>query len=311
MAVTDRMDDEDRDQRSSDHPSDLTREREAFVRQFLRKGVEVTESLLEENREIREELQNIQVENARLRAQVASDDAIRDLLKKIEQLEVERRSLLQKSDQLAEWTRQSEVRTHEIEQELHDLANLYIASSHLHATLSVRGVVKHLSELLQQLMGAERYVIYLLDRSGTIARPIVAAGLGDLGPVQTGDVGAVAVALTTGVPRIREEVPLRAGTMDDPLAIVPMMVRDTCVGAIVVVSTLTQKEKWAAVDQALFDFLGSHAGTALIAANQYAAARDARAALDGIDRHLVAGGVDGSAGVGVGGVAGGSGSAGV
>lgn len=279
-------DDDGRERRTSDHPSDLTREREAFVRQFLRKGVEVTESLLEENKEIREQLQAIQIENARLRAQVASDDAIRDLLRKIEQLELERQSLLAKSDQLAEWTRENEVRTHEIEQELHDLANLYIASSHLHATLSVRGVVKHLSELLQQLMGAERYVIYLLDRNGQIARPILAAGLGDLGPVQIGEVTTIAIALTTGVPRIREDVPLLGGTMDDPLAIVPMMVRDVCVGAIVVVSTLTQKEKWAAVDQALFEFLGSHAGTALIAANQYAAARDPRTALDGIDRHL-------------------------
>ncbi len=64
--------------------------------------------------------------------------------------------------------------------------------------------------------------------------------------------------------------------------------RDVCIGAIVVVSALAQKEKWAAVDLALFDFLGSHGGTALIAANQYASAADPRSALEGIDRHLAA-----------------------
>lgn len=282
------MSDEERERRPSEHPADLTREREQFVRQFLRKGVEVTESLLEENREVREQLQRTRDENARLRAQVASDDAIRDLLKKIEQLESERRSLLAKSDELDQRTRQNEVRTSEIEQELHDLANLYIASSHLHATLSVRGVVKHLSELLQQLMGGDAFAIYLLDREGQRARPLLSENLGPLEDVLVNGESALGVAIMTGVSRIREEQPLPPGTLEDPLAIVPMIVRGTCVGVIVVASVLAQKERWAAVDHALFDFLGSHGGTALIAANQFASAPDPRDALDGIERHLVA-----------------------
>ncbi|AKF08563.1 GAF domain-containing protein [Sandaracinus amylolyticus] len=281
------MSEDERERRTSEHPADLTREREAFVRQFLRKGVEVTESLLEENREVREQLQRTREENARLRAQVASDDAIRDLLRKIEQLEAERRALLAKSDELDERTKQNEVRTFEIEQELHDLANLYIASSHLHATLSVRGVVKHLSELLQQLMGGERYAIFLMERNGERAWPLLSENLGELGSVVVGE-GPIGIAMMTGIARIRDDEPLPPGTLEEPLAIVPMMVRGVCVGVIVVVSVLAQKERWAAVDHALFDFLGSHGGTALIAANQYASQSDPRTALDGIERHLSA-----------------------
>ncbi|UJR78819.1 GAF domain-containing protein [Sandaracinus amylolyticus] len=281
------MSEDERERRTSEHPADLTREREAFVRQFLRKGVEVTESLLEENREVREQLSRVRDENARLRAQVASDDAIRDLLRKIEQLEAERKALLAKSDELDERTKQSEVRTFEIEQELHDLANLYIASSHLHATLSVRGVVKHLSELLQQLMGGERYAIFLMERGGERAWPLLSENLGNLGSIVVGE-GPIGIAMMTGVPRIRDDEPLPPGTLEEPLAIVPMMVRGVCVGVIVVVSVLAQKERWAAVDHALFDFLGSHGGTALIAANQYASQSDPRTALDGIERHLSA-----------------------
>ena len=281
------MSEDERERRTSEHPADLTREREVFVRQFLRKGVEVTESLLEENREVREQLQRTREENARLRAHVASDDAIRDLLKKIEQLEAERRALLAKSDELDERTKQHESRTFEIEQELHDLANLYIASSHLHATLSVRGVVKHLSELLQQLMGGERYAIFLMERSGERAWPLLSENLGQLASVVVGE-GPIGIAMMTGVPRIRDDEPLPPGTLEEPLAIVPMNVRGVCVGAIVVVSVLAQKERWAAVDHALFDFLGSHGGTALIAANQYASQSDPRTALDGIERHLSA-----------------------
>jgi hypothetical protein len=282
------MADEDREQRTSDLPADLTREREAFVRQFLRKGVEVTEALLKENREMREQLQCLRDENARLRAQIASDDAIRDLLRKIEQLESERRALRLRSDELEQWTRQSEIRAGEIEQELHDLANLYIASSHLHGTLSVRGVVKRLSELLHQFMGAERWVLYLLDVPGEWAQPLVSMGLPDPAPLPAGE-GPIGLAMSTGLARIKNTAPLPAGTLEDPLAVVPLMVRDVCVGAIAVVALLPQKEKWAAVDHALFEFLGPHTVAALMAANQCANANHPRAALQGIAAHLSAG----------------------
>ena len=135
-------DSDERSDRASDRPADLSREREAFVRQFLRKGVELTESLIEDNKALRADLAEAQREIARLRAQVASDDAIRDLLRKIEALEVERNRLLERSTALEESTRRSETRNFEVEQELHDLANLYIASSHLHSTLSVKPCLK-------------------------------------------------------------------------------------------------------------------------------------------------------------------------
>lgn len=297
---TKELDSVERRESESEHPTDLTKDREAFVRQFLRKGFEVTETLLEENREIRDQLHRIREENALLREHVASDDAIRDLLRKIEQLEADRKTLLARSDELDERSKRNELRTGEIEQELHDLANLYIASSHLHATLSVRGVMKHLAELLQQLMGADRYAIYLADRTGTLARPVLASGLKDLQvDAESGagfegrsafviGEGPIGVCMMTGVSRIREESPLTAGTLEDPIAIIPMNVRDVCIGAIVVVSLLSQKERWAAVDLALFDFLGTHSATALIAANQYARASDPRIALEGIENHLAA-----------------------
>src|SRR5690606_32606109 len=169
-----------------------SRERESFVRQFLRKGVELTESLIEDNKALRSDLAEAQREIARLRAQVASDDAIRDLLRKIEALEVERNKLIERSSALEESTRRTETRNFEVEQALHDLANLYIASSQLHSTLSVRGVTRHLKELLQQLVGAEAFAIYLMDGDGSIARPIAQDGFeaDALAPVRPGE-GAI------------------------------------------------------------------------------------------------------------------------
>ena len=275
-------DSDEREKRSSEIPADLGRERDSFVRQFLRKGVELTENLLEENKELHKKLAESQQQIARLMAQIASDDAIRDFVRTIDKLEDERKALLEKSTELEDETRRTEHRNEEIEQELHDLANLYIASSHLHSTLSIRGVVKHLKELCQQLVGAEIYAIYLMQGDGTRAEPLACDGvdMASLTPVIKGE-GPVGDVLMTGVPRVIEHVQAR-GTLETPVAVIPLMVRDEAVGAIVIASVFEQKDVWAPVDQELFKLLGSHAATALIAANLYSTAGGALPALDGV-----------------------------
>ena len=258
---------DDRSERPSEPPADLGRERETFVRQFLRRGFEITESMLTENHALRDQLERLREENGRLRSQMASEDAIRDLIRRIDTLELERRELLARSDELAESSRENERRSLEVEAELHDLANLYIASSHLHATLSVRRVVRHLGELLQQLVGAERFAIFILDPGGARARSIHAEGL-EPSEVRLGE-GAVGLVMSTQIARIASQ-PHPAGSLEAPIAVVPMLVRDLCVGAIAVASVFPQKERWANVDHDFLSLLGSHGGSALIAATLYA-----------------------------------------
>ncbi len=279
------MADDDRAHRTSDVPADLKEEREAFVRQFLRRGFELTEDVLSENRELRAQMQKMQEDNVRLRAALASNDAIKDLIKKIDVLEVERQSLVSQSTTLAESSRRSEERTSEVEQELHDLANLYIASSHLHATLSVRGVVRHMRELLQQLLGAEKYAIFVL-REPDRATVLVSEGIDPATIVVVGE-GPIGSAIATGRSRVVDGPPQPPGTLESPLAVVPLRVRERVLGAIVVASVFEQKERWAAVDHELLDLMGAQAGIALIAARLFAGVSDARALLPGIDALLV------------------------
>jgi hypothetical protein len=280
---------DDRSERPSEPPADLGRERETFVRQFLRRGFEITESMLTENHALRDQLERLREENGRLRSQMASEDAIRDLIRRIDTLELERRELLARSDELAESSRENERRSLEVEAELHDLANLYIPASHLHATLSVRRVVRHLGELLQQLVGAERFAIFILDPGGARARSIHAEGL-EPSEVRLGE-GAVGLVMSTQIARIASQ-PHPAGSLEAPIAVVPMLVRDLCVGAIAVASVFPQKERWANVDHDFLSLLGSHGGSALIAATLYAdrfpdgAAPDPREALATIHEHL-------------------------
>ncbi|MBZ0118819.1 MAG: GAF domain-containing protein [Sandaracinaceae bacterium] len=278
-------DDDERPARTSDVPVDLGRERESFVRTFLRKGVELTEGLLEENKSLQAQLAESQREIARLRAQVASDDAIRDLIRKIDSLERERNELLAKSTQLEQFTRQTEDRNYEVEQELHDLANLYIASSHLHSTLSVRGVVRHVKELLQQLVGSEKYGVFLLDEEGKTAIPIAFDGVaeGVLGPILPGE-GPIGEVLMTGVPRVADRV--EGGSFEAPLAVIPLLLRDRPVGVIAIATVFRQKAVWAPVDHELFKLLGNQAAAALAAANLYAAQDGPMAALRGVHELL-------------------------
>ena len=265
-------------------PGDLVQERETFVRSFLRKGVELTEELLHENGELREENQRLHRDNARLRKQVASDDAIRDLLTTIEGLEDEKQRLLERSTLLERSQRSDEGRYEEIEHELNDLANLYVASFQLHASLSPRRVVRHLQDMLGQLVGADGFAIYLVDADGQEAVPIAWENLAEApATVKVGE-GAVGEACLTAVPHVSST--LGEGSLDAPLAVVPLLVEGKAVGAIAITRMLVQKTRWAPLDQELFKLIGAHAGTALIAANLYSGELGPMPALSGFVDNL-------------------------
>jgi len=271
----------------AERASTLASEREAFVKNYLRKGVELTEQLLRENEELRTALAEQREHNTNLTAQVRSDDAIRDLIRTVERLEQEKRSLLDRSAQLEQASRRYEGRYTAIEQELNDLANLYVASFQLHSTLNAVHVVQHIKELLAQLVGAERFVVYLLTPDGTQAVPVGFEGVGeaDLAPLAVGQ-GAIGRVCATGVSSVKQGDPLGHGSFDEPLAVLPMMVDNQTVGAIAILSLLEQKHAWVQVDQELFHLLGSHAGAALLAAHLYQKHPDPLVAMGGLVENL-------------------------
>ena len=278
--------DSGRKRRASDVPVDLAKERESFVRQFIRRGVELTEELLAENQALRERVAKAEDDNARLRTQVASDDAIRDLLKKIDELENEKGRLLHRSTSLERDRREDEHRVERVEAELSDLANLYIASYQLHASLSLRRVVRHLKDTIGQLVGAYAFVIYVIDPADKRVVPLGWEELeeNEVHPLPLGE-GPVGDACLTGIPRIREN--LREGSLEDPIAIIPLMVGERPIGAISIARMLEQKKGWASVDRELFKLVGAHGGTALIAANLFAGVSRPEDALDGLFENLL------------------------
>jgi hypothetical protein len=269
--------------RKSDRPpvdlaAQLKMQRESFVSTFFKKGAEFTEELVTENDRLRAALVDFERDNAALRTQLASDEAIRDLLRKIEDLEREKKALLSHVHEAEAHSTQFTSRTAQIEEELANLANLHVASYHLHSTLKLPLVVRHVRELLQQLVGARAYVIYIADDVRGELVAIAAEGMTpkQLMPIPFGAAegvdeahGMVERAFLTGVAYV-EPGPIH----DDrriPAACLPMRIDDRAVGVIVVHSLLPQKGAFVPVDFELFKMLGLHAASALVGAQLFSA----------------------------------------
>jgi hypothetical protein len=263
-----------RGSRRSDAPAavvaeELKQKRDAFLHTFFKRGAELTEELVGENRRLREQMAALEEENAALRTQLASDKAIRDLLSKIDQLEREKARLLSAVHQQAEITH----RVHEIEAELESFANLYVASFQLHSSLRVRTVVRNVKELLVQLVGVRSLSIYLANQDDSYLLPIVSEGV-DLATLPkirlrealTSEPVEATVERTylTGVPHIAE------GDVDaPPAACIPLQIEDRLMGVIVVYTLLLHKKRFVTVDRELFKLLGAHAGGAIVSAHLF------------------------------------------
>jgi hypothetical protein len=247
--------------------------------------VELTEDLIRENRGLEAQLQKYQEENGRLRAQLASNDAIRELLQTIESLQQERTGLLNRSDELEKQHEVHRERHTAVEQELNDLASLYVASFQLNATLSVRRVVRHICELLEQLVGAQSFVVYAVSADGKRVTPIGSRGRDRAKLLQlSAEEGPIGDVCLTGVARVfAPDDPREPG---DPIALLPLVFDSEVVGVIAVDSLLPHKRNWARVDDELFKLLSVHGATALIAANLYEKSASPRAALQDVADHM-------------------------
>jgi putative methionine-R-sulfoxide reductase with GAF domain len=253
-------------------PTDLKRERDELLQSFS-KGTRLTEEFMREHDRLQAQLRQLEAENARLRAKVEADAAVRELLDKIQQLEKEKRELLSRFHAAEAASSEVSARVEEIEAEFANLANLFIASNQLHGSLSPRGVMRRVKEVLAQLVGAESYCIYFSNPDRTELVPIAFEGVpGDrLGTITVGQ-GPIGEVFRSGAAKVDEDSDPSRGSLDAPAAIVPLAVDDQSVGVIAIFSTLSQKTRFDTIDFELFKLLGQHAASALVGASLFAQA---------------------------------------
>jgi putative methionine-R-sulfoxide reductase with GAF domain len=268
-------------------PISLHKERDDFIQTFLKRGAQLTEELIRENDRMRQQLAELETENVTLRAQLKSDDAIREALDKIASLEREKNELVSRFREVAARSDEYAMTFAEVENELSNLASLYVASNQLHATLNLRGVLRHIKEILAQLVGTKSFAIYFVSDDGTALVPIAHEGTGAAAlsrvPVGAGPIGT---CFATGTSEIAEEGDIASRTVEQPAACVPLRVEDRIVGVIALFATLEQKAKFLPVDYELFKLLAAHAASAVVAAVLFA---QSAGRLPGTDAFLDAG----------------------
>ena len=266
-------DDAPRSPRGSGPPApDLKRQRDEFLQNFA-KGARLTEDFVQEYERLRHRLRELEEENAELRTKVETGAAVRELLEKIRALESEKRELTSRFHQAEAVSSEFIQRFKQVESEFANLANLFVASSQLHSSLSPRGVMQRIKEVLAQLVGAERYCIYLANRDQTELVPIASEGVSgdELSNVRV-EGTPIGEVFRRSDERIEESTPPSEGSIERPAAVFPLQIEDRTVGAVAVFTTVPQKTTFVAVDFELFRLIAQPAAPALVSASLFARA---------------------------------------
>lgn len=246
-------------------PEDLKKERDAFIQQFFRKGAQFTEELLKENERLRDRINDLEHENSKLRAHLASDEAIRELIRKIEDLEREKQDLVGRSAR-AEAVKDNFTQMYEeVEGELANFANLYVATAQLHSARSVRNVLRALKELLAQLLGAAAFAVYFVSDDGEHLVAIASEGV-DVADIarMSAHQGPIGRAFTSGELTYDIARDVSKASLEDPVALVPLHIDGRVHGVIAIFGTLPQKTEFVTIDRELFKLLGAQAAPALV-----------------------------------------------
>jgi len=268
----------------SDRPPSFNKERDEFIETFFNKGARFTQELLRENEALNQQIAELENDNAAMRLQIKSDQAIRELLTKIEQLETEKAQLVSEFREVEAKSSAVEMTYSEVENELANLASLYVASRQLHSTMNVSSAVRQLKEILEQLVGAATYAVYFLSDDATRLVRIASHGMEDdaLAHVDLRE-GPVGKVFTAGASSIAEDGDLTNRGVSNPAACIPLRIADRVVGVIAIFSTLEQKTRFLPVDYEFFKLLSGHAASAIVAARLFA---DADRQVPGIESFL-------------------------
>jgi hypothetical protein len=213
-------------------------------------------------------------------------EAVQTLRKQLERVERESVTLQRIASGLDDFVHQQEGRLAELEQELNDTALLYVASEQFHAALDPKHVAGYVRELLEQLLGAEVFVVYLRLGVGDF-KPIVWRGITEtelLG--QPLPLGPLESAVASGRSNVVQGRPLPTGTLSTPIASVPLMLEERAVGALLIAKLFAHKEGWAPVDSQLLHLLSTRAAPALIAAHLIRTQSDLLGTLAGVGESL-------------------------
>ncbi len=240
---------------------------------LFRKGAEFTQELLKENEKLRFKIVQLDEDLKAARRAGSADYKTmdRELMRRVEELEKEREDILRKVQAVEAENKDFAQRYVEVEEENNNLANLYIASYQLHSTLDFNEVLQVILEININLIGAEIFGVLLLDEKMKTLKAVATEGV-DQGkfPVIMLGQGAIGKVAKTGENFFKEVLPSDARINPlDPAVCIPLKIKDTIIGVIVIYKLLQQKQSFTPLDHELFTLLAGHAATAIFSSKMY------------------------------------------
>jgi len=121
------------------------------------------------------------------------------------------------------------------------------------------------------LVGAERFIIMLLDEASGVLSTIASEGMEE-GTVRKARIGEGVIGRAVQSGENFFESDLSVGTVEGdprPIVCIPLKIKDQTLGVIAVFSLLEQKKTLTHVDKELFTMLAGHAATAIFSAKLY------------------------------------------
>jgi len=242
---------------------------EEFLQIFY-KGAEFTKELMTENEKLRFKILQLEEHGTTVTTNPDLKAELQNLEMKIQSLKEDKERLLERHAEVEKENKDFADRYIEVEEENNNLANLYIASHQLHSTLDYKEVLRIILEIVIYLVGAETFGIMLLDEKHNEMVTVAAEGIEphEIENVKIGN-GTVGEVAVQGESYFAENLNRDEIDLTDPVACVPLKIKEDVIGLLVIYKLLTQKEFFKNIDFELFNLLAGHAATAIYSAKLY------------------------------------------
>lgn len=273
-----------------DGPLALAESAERTPAARVTEALDVLDQLADKLRDLdtlRETVAELVIDNKRLRADnvrlshalVNRTDNGKDLLEALKQAHEKARIKQIQVDDLLEESTELNSRVLELEELNGSMMSMYVSSFQLHATLDLDEVIRVVEEIVVNFIGAACFAVLLSDDDGSFH---VAAEKGLDGRLPSRGItpkGVLAEVLGSRTAYVHtSNRPAREGV----LAAVPLVMGQTCVGAVIIFKLLAQKDRLLRNDVELLSLLGGHAASAIVSSKLYAKADRKLKTLEGM-----------------------------
>lgn len=250
--------------------------------QMFKKGAEFTQDLLKENERLRYRILQLEEELRNGGGSTYLTDENRQLASRIEELEREKEEILGRIRQIEDENNDFATRYVEIEEENNNLANLYIASYQLHSILDFDDVLKVITEIIINLIGAEEFAVMVNDEKTGLLSAVASEGvaLDEMPKVRPGE-GQIGIIASTGENYFAGDPAGYVRDLLNPMVCIPLKIKEQVIGVIVIYKLLIQKKTFAPVDYELFTLLAGHAATAIFSSKLYSDSERKRSTMQG------------------------------